>query len=485
MCEDSAERFTIEETKLVLEPCIMFFSTGYPKLRALALNATNSILMIQNDAITDFIDQFLVQLFSLGQDEDKEVQRQLCRALTLLLECHIQRIEPQLPEVAEFMLLKTQDDSQDIALEACEFWLALAEYTDECKKVLEPILPKLFPVLLKCMRYTPEDIAVMKADIEDDANVPDRDEDIKPRFHKSKTQGGKIEGSGDPDDEDDEDEDDKDDATEWNLRKCSAASLDVLASAFGDSCLIHLFPILKETLSSDDWVVKESGILAIGAIAEGCMNGMTPHLPELIPFLIASLNDKKALVRSIACWSISRYCHFAVQDGQEETFKALMQQLLARILDNNKRVQEAACSAFATFEEEACQEMVPYLRDIVRTFVEAFKRYQAKNLLILYDAVGTLADSVGDKLAIPDIKAALMEPIMEKWNNLGDDDRELYPLLECVSSIAMALQKEFLPYTTQVFGRCLQFMENNITRTVNAGLMANRLRQGLYKYLSY
>lgn len=45
-------------------------------------------------------------------------------------------------------------------------------------------------------------------------------------------------------------------------------------------------------------------------------------------------------------------------------------------MDKNKRVQEAACSAFATFEEEACHELVPYLLDILATLVEAFKRYQ-------------------------------------------------------------------------------------------------------------
>lgn len=39
-------------------------------------------------------------------------------------------------------------------------------------------------------------------------------------------------------------------------------------------------------------------------------------------------------------------------------------------------MQEAACSAFATFEEEACNEMVPYLPDVLATLVEAFKRYQ-------------------------------------------------------------------------------------------------------------
>lgn len=36
------------------------------------------------------------------------------------------------------------------------------------------------------------------------------------------------------------------------------------------------------------------------------------------------------------------------------------------MLDPNKRVQEAACSAFATLEEEACTELVPYLGDILQ-----------------------------------------------------------------------------------------------------------------------
>ena len=64
-------------------------------------------------------------------------------------------------------------------------------------------------------------------------------------------------------------------------------------------------------------------------------------------------------------------------------------------------MQEAACSAFATLEEEACTELVPYLGDILSVLMTAFKRYQAKNLLMLYDAIGTLADSVGNHLNKP------------------------------------------------------------------------------------
>jgi transportin-1 len=57
--------------------------------------------------------------------------------------------------------------------------------------------------------------------------------------------------------------------------------------------------VLKETLFHNSWEIKESGILVLGAIAEGCMTGMIPHLPELIPYLISCLGDKKALVRNI------------------------------------------------------------------------------------------------------------------------------------------------------------------------------------------
>ena len=51
--------------------------------------------------------------------------------------------------------------------------------------------------------------------------------------------------------------------------KCSAAALDVLANVFRDDLLLHILPLLKELLFHPEWVVKESGILVLGAIAEG------------------------------------------------------------------------------------------------------------------------------------------------------------------------------------------------------------------------
>lgn len=311
--------------------------------------------------------------------------------------------------------------------------------------------------------------------------IPDCEEDIKPRFHKSRTHKVKqeIDGQEHDDDSDDDDDDlDNDNSlSEWNLRKCSAAALDVLANVFREECLPIVLPILKDTLFHQTWEIKESGILALGAIAEGCMSGMIPHLPELIPYLIQCLSDKKALVRSITCWTLSRYAHWVVTQPHEQYLKPLMEELLKRILDANKRVQEAACSAFATLEEEACTELVPYLEYILKTLVFAFSKYQHKNLLILYDAVGTLADSVGHHLNKPEYINILMPPLIEKWNQLQDDDKDLFPLLECLSSIATALQSGFLPYCEPVYRRCISLIQ----QTINQQELANNSNPGQYE----
>lgn len=63
--------------------------------------------------------------------------------------------------------------------------------------------------------------------------------------------------------------------------KCSAAALDILSTVYGDDGKDHrlpdilpiLLPLLNQVLQSDEWRRKESGILALGAVAEGTFLG--------------------------------------------------------------------------------------------------------------------------------------------------------------------------------------------------------------------
>lgn len=62
-----------------------------------------------------------------------------------------------------------------------------------------------------------------QGDIEEDEAIPDNEQDIRPRFHRSRTVAQQHEGDGIEDDEDEDDElDDDDTISDWNLREFGA-----------------------------------------------------------------------------------------------------------------------------------------------------------------------------------------------------------------------------------------------------------------------
>ncbi|KAJ6716982.1 TRANSPORTIN 1 ISOFORM 1 [Salix koriyanagi] len=134
--------------------------------------------------------------------------------------------------------------------------------------------------------------------------------------------------------------------------------------------------------------------------------------------------------------------------------------LLRRILDTNKRVQEAACSAFATLEEEAAEDLAPRLEIILQHLMCAFGKYQRRNLRIVYDAIGTLADAVGAELNKPAYLEILMPPLIAKWQQLSNSDKDIFPLLECFTSIAQALGTGFSQFAEPVFQRCIAIIQS-------------------------
>jgi hypothetical protein len=116
--------------------------------------------------------------------------------------------------------------------------------------------------------------------------------------------------------------------------------------------------------------------------------------------------------------------------GRTHFYEPVLRELLRRILDRSRRVQVAACSAFSTLEEHATkQELVPYLPVILNHLTRALRLYRTRNLRLLYDTIGTLAESVGSSLNEPGCIAVLMPPLISRWNGLEDTDSDLFPLL--------------------------------------------------------
>ncbi len=492
VCEDSRGELDREyegsrPLNFIIPRLLDITSSAIAKVRALALASINSFILQKPQALLESLDSIFARLFRLANDQSDDVRRNVCRSFVLIVEIRPDAVQPHMAGLVDYMVVQQRNtDDPELALEAAEFWLAISENDKMCA-TLGPYLDKIVPVLLESMVYDEE--AVMRLEGgEDDAEVEDRAEDIKPRFVKSKTSrmisssGELINGQGYRrlnsinlgDDGDlsegeieEEDEDSGADIEEqWNLRKCSAAALDVLASTFHASVFNIALPYLKENLRHQEWPNREAAVLAIGAVAEGCMGAITPHLPDLVPYLVSLLSDNEPAVRVITCWALGRYSgwasHLESPASKKAFFEPMMEGILYRMLDKNKRVQESAASAFANLEERATKELTPYCLPIIQQFVQCFEQYKDKNMFILYDCVQTLAEQVGPPLRSPELINLLMPAIIQRWSKVSDESQELFPLLECLSYVATALSDAFAPFAIPIFTRCIRIIHQNL-----------------------
>lgn len=125
--------------------------------------------------------------------------------------------------------------------------------------------------------------------------------------------------------------------------------LHLLSNVFKDELLPALLPSLKEMLYDPEWTIKISGMLALVAIAEGCKTGIVDHLVELVPFLISCLSEENAdVIREGACSILVDHADWVV--GQPQYLAPLMTELLKLVLDEDKSVQETACSSLSTIQ---------------------------------------------------------------------------------------------------------------------------------------
>ncbi|CCX15054.1 armadillo-type protein [Pyronema domesticum] len=493
VCQDSKkalEKDPQQPLNFMIPKFLQFTHHSSTQVQAETLEIVNIFLQLRTQAVLANIDLMVESLFRLGNSPYAPLRREVCRALVHLVDIRPDKIAPIMGGVVDYVVAQQNDPDADVALDAAEFWLTVGEH-DQLRGTLGPFLPKIVPILMKSMIYSEEEIFRLGGE-GDDADEEDKEEDIKPTFAKSRQRlpnGESVEvmdndklpnGDDLSDGEIDEYDSDLDDVygmedpeDRWNLRKCSAAALDVLATVFHQPVLEVILPYLKENLRHPEWPYREAAVLALGAVADGCLDGVAPHLPELVPYLISLLNDEEPLVRQITCWTLGRYSRWAATDPNpanpdpthlQRYFEPTMEGILMKMLDGNKRVQEAAASAFANLEEQSKQVLEPYIKVIIQQFVTAMRQYKDRNMFILYDCVQTLAEHVSEALAQDDLVAILMPALIERWKKVKDDSRELFPLLECLSYVSTALGAKFQPFASPIFHRCISIIHQNLEK---------------------
>ncbi|KAI7904534.1 transportin-1-like protein [Cokeromyces recurvatus] len=524
-------------SSMIIPKLVQFYSHPDSAFRVQAIYATSQFVFLKSPFFIVQLDSILSTLYSQITREEKidaRVQREFINILSMLLEAFPERLEPYLHQTIEYIVNATiplnritdVGIKEQILISTCNFWIQYAQseyYVYQTKIIfIKPYLPHLVKNLIQFMIYSESDLLDLDTDRHKPSFNPiqcpttcintihEHDQSVQPRYYRPKKidteqdyhdklindfneDSSEDEGEGQENCSNTQSTNDDDDSlssggdnnveddefySEDTLRKCSAAALDVLSVSFGDDiAMIILDHLFNSILLNENWLIRESGILALGAAAEGCIHVFSQYLHHLIPYLLKSMKDSKSLIRAISCWGTSRFSNWLVNQYDTTTtemgttfFEPVLFALLERLLDPNRRVQESACTAFIIFCETASSRIIPYIYPILTQFNHAFGFYCRKNRLILYDALGTFADSVGSELNQPQFISLLMPPLINKWNELSDNDTDLFPLLECLSNITAVIGPGFIQYVEPVLSRCVKL----ISSTLQQQLLADR-----------
>ena len=424
------------------------------EVRARCLDAILQLLIHMPASLKSNIEAFLHVLFQLSEhDHDVEVKKRILSSLVLMVELQLSVLMPYMPSIVQYMLAMSNDNDVDLAIEATEFWITCCDGPggSEFPMFVQPLLPALVPVLLKNMMYSDDELMILDTD-DSNENEPDNDSDIKPHFHNSRSAlTGHSSAADDDNDDDYDDDDDADDPVdysgEWTLRKCSAASLDALSTAFENDILPFVLPVVQQMLASSDWKHREAAILAIGAVSTGCLEGMQSYLSQLLPYLVQQLGDSTALVRSITCWTLGRYSLWACTDSNPKLyFEPMLAGILPRVLDGNKEVQKAACSAVSTILDAADKDIEPYMHHFINAFIVAIRKYQRRNFSVLLDCIVTFIERVGDAIQHAGGINELTPLIVETLQQTPSDSRDIIGILEVLTALSSNLKLDFQPY---------------------------------------
>jgi len=461
--EDSSEDNSIilnDFMKFAEEKLIPSLLSSGPSRNIIILNSfALNFLFFPNHPLGKFLLSYFERLGSWAASETQpDILVQICKGLTYIAQHHPDLYSSSLPVVIMFMLRATRHTEFDVRLEALQFWPVVCLNSDWIPQ-LQAFFADLLPLLLENMVYTEEDYLAMDEAVlaDDNAAVPDRPEEIAPRFHKEKE-----------DEADDDGELASTWGSEWTVRKAAASALDHLATAYRDSILPTVLPIIENRLSSKDWEIQESALLALGAIGHGCMQGLSPHLPAILQLLVTISKSSKPLLRSISCWTISRFAQWIGFDTHRSTALPLaLSVILLRMMDQNKRVQEAAVSAFVSLEEEVGMYLDEFLMDIVNTLCRSLTYYQSKNLLILLDAIACLFESLGPEImSKPGIADKLVPPIVRAFEGVNYQQQKqlTVSLFECLTAACSNVGHILPPDSLRhIVTRCGAVLDANVS----------------------
>ena len=144
MCEDSTLKiFNDLTTRLpnnglildnIISVCLSNFSQADSGIRLKSLEILNIMFAFvsldasaNSSALLKHVNSYLSGLACLSADPLPTIRYAVCHGIVLITVIDISLLSGVLPNIMEFMLASAQDTDEEVAMEACEYWLTLLD----------------------------------------------------------------------------------------------------------------------------------------------------------------------------------------------------------------------------------------------------------------------------------------------------------------------------------------------------------------------
>jgi len=260
-------------------------------------------------------------------------------------------------------------------------------------------------------------------------------------------------------------EDDEDDE-ELTNKDFGEEAIDRFALALGGKTIVPvLFNLVPNLLLSQDWKQRHAGIMSIALVGEGCSKFLSPHLDNVLKYVIPGFTDPHPRVRWAACNAAGQMATDFTPEFQTISHSQVLNGVMAVMSDLTfPRVVSHAASSIINFCEGCDPELLGGYADGL--LAKLFSLLGTGHKMVqeqAVTAVAAIADCIKEKFTpyydtfMPFMKRILAEAAGKNYRTLRGK------AIECISIIAIAVGKEkFLPDSQQVMELLMRLQNSEL-----------------------
>jgi len=221
----------------------------------------------------------------------------------------------------------------------------------------------------------------------------------------------------------------------------------------GKSVLPHIISTIPPMLQHEDWRYRHAALMAVSAIAEGCVKQMEPLLASVVDTVLPYLQDPHPRVRHASCNALGQLATDFSILFQKKFHAKVMPGLIALLVSDTQhpRVQAHAAAAMVNFCEDCPPKILePHLDELVSSLESVLaskiqELLQKGTKLVLEQVLTTIA-TVADTAEARFTKYydRFMPSLKYIFQNAVDKDFRLLrgKSIECISLIGLAVGTE-------------------------------------------